>query len=188
MYLALFLTPWMVMYALSTLLMNHKVEEPGGSGQSVYEQERELTYNGSFVPNGGPRAMARQILKSLDMDGTFSVRQVSGAEQRQLIITRNQPVSPRRITYTPETGKLLIEREVYRTRGFLERLHRRTGYQADFWKENVWAFSVDLVITAMVFWGASGIWMWWEMRATRRWGFWCGAAGMGLFVFFLCLI
>jgi hypothetical protein len=190
MYLALFLTPWMVMYALSTLLMNHRplVERLFGGNQAHYEKEKELNYQGSFAPSAGPKEVARQILKSLDMEGAFSVRQLKGQSPQQLVILRNQPISPRRITYTPDTGKLVIEREAYRTPGFLERMHRRSGYQAGFWKENAWAFSVDLVILAMVFWVASGIWMWWELRLTRYWGFRCGIIGATLFVFFLCMI
>ena len=43
------------------------------------------------------------------------------------------------------------------------------------------AVSVDIVVAAMVFWALSGVWMWWEMRATRRWGAVCLIVGLGLF-------
>ena len=41
--------------------------------------------------------------------------------------------------------------------------------------------SIDLVIVSMVFWALSGLWMWWEMRATRFWGFAATAFGVGMF-------
>ena len=43
------------------------------------------------------------------------------------------------------------------------------------------AVSVDAVIVAMVFWALSGLWMWWEMRATRLWGAACAVTGVGYF-------
>jgi hypothetical protein len=47
------------------------------------------------------------------------------------------------------------------------------------------AVSVDLVIVALVFWAVSGVWMWWDMRATRLWGAVSLLAGVALFVGFL---
>ena len=44
------------------------------------------------------------------------------------------------------------------------------------------AVAVDVVVVAMVFWGLSGLWMWWEMRATRGWGLVSMTAGLGIFV------
>ena len=45
MYVALFLVPWLLMYALSTAAMNHRTSfassAPGGA--PVYEKERELS-------------------------------------------------------------------------------------------------------------------------------------------------
>jgi hypothetical protein len=44
------------------------------------------------------------------------------------------------------------------------------------------AVSVDAVIAAMVVWALSGLWMWWEMRATRFWGTAAALSGVLLFV------
>jgi hypothetical protein len=37
----------------------------------------------------------------------------------------------------------------------------------------------------MIFWAASGLWMWWEMKLTRRWGAIFGMAGLALFGLFV---
>ncbi len=50
------------------------------------------------------------------------------------------------------------------------------------------AASVDAVATALVVWALSGLWMWWEMRATRYWGLACAAAGFAIFTFFTLTI
>lgn len=188
MYLALFLTPWMMIYALSTIVMNHGeyFRKRYGGGTVSYVKESEQTYAGTFVSGAGPRVIARQILGSLSMNGAYHVEE--DADSGRIMIYRHDPVSPRRIRYNPSDGKLLVEREMFRTTTFLERMHRRSGYKHEFLLEDAWAFSVDLVIGALVFWSLSGLWMWWEMRLTRRWGTLCIAASAGIFCFFLISI
>lgn len=70
----------------------------------------------------------------------------------------------------------------------LERFHRRRGYATGYALDTAWAVSVDLVIIAMVFWVVSGLWMWWEMTATRRSGAGALAVGVGLFTFYLATL
>jgi hypothetical protein len=181
MYLALFLTPWMVGYAASTLLMNHEAGRP-----VVYTTEREQPYNTTFEAGTPPRVAAEQILSDLDLHGTFGV--AAPASDGKLIITRQDIVAPRRITFYPAEHRLQIERAKVDAVGFLYRFHRRRGYEAPFAADRAMAVSVDLVIVAMVFWGLSGLWMWWEMRATRLWGLACAVAGIGIFVVFALTI
>jgi hypothetical protein len=188
MYLALFLMPWMLMYALSTMAMNHRNFFKGfyNNQAPTFEKEQEQVYSRKFPAGTDAKVMADQILKDLHMEGTHGVN--ASRDGQRITIVRQEPVAPRRIIFTPADGKLLVERLVFRTPAFLERLHRRRGYQHNYVMEDSWASSVDLVIVAMVFWVASGLWMWWEMKATRRWGVLCAAAGLGLFGFFLVMI
>jgi hypothetical protein len=188
MYLALFLMPWMLMYALSTLAMNHRnLFRDRESGNTVrYEREKELLYDGVFPSDASPSLIARQILSSLDLNGSHSVNNASLGQD--IIIHRQAPISQRRITYTPADRRLVIERELFRTPVFLERLHRRSGYQHEYAFDDTWAFSVDLVVVTMAFWVLSGLWMWWELQSTRRWGALCLVVGLGLFGFFLLTI
>ena len=183
MYLALFLTPWVLMYALSTMAMNHRdlFRAP-----PQFQTEREQSYAAAFPPDAKPRQVAEQILRDLRLEGAFGVQ--GPARDGRLTIVRQDPVTPRRILYTPGAGKLVIERMVFRTSAFLEHLHRRRGYQQPYALEDTWAFSVDLVIVAMVFWVLSGLWMWWEMRLTRLWGALFALFGVALFAFFLVTI
>ena len=49
MYLALFLTPWVLMYGLSTMAMNHHQSLRAlYGGAPAFSMERELTYERSF--------------------------------------------------------------------------------------------------------------------------------------------
>jgi len=187
MYLALFLTPWILMYALSTMAMNHRelFRRHYGGPIVLYEKERELPYTPGFAGDIRPQEMGARILRDLELEGTFNARR---AGDGTIVVVRQDPITPRRITFQPNESKLLVEREVFRTPSFLERMHRRRGFQHPQFIEDAWAFSVDLTIVAMVFWVLSGLWMWWELSATRRLGTLCVAAGVALFGLFLYTI
>ncbi len=181
MYLALFLTPWMIGYAASTLLMNHEAGRP-----VVYEPERAQRYDVKFEPGTPPRVVAAQVLSDLDLDGTFNV--APAPPDGKLTITRQDIVTPRRVTFYPAEQRVTVERAKVDSVGYLYRFHRRRGYEPPYAADRAMAISVDLVIAAMVFWALSGLWMWWEMRATRLWGLACALTGAGIFVFFALTI
>ena len=186
-YVALFLFPWLLMYALSTAVMNHRTlfasSAPGGA--PVFEKERELTYDGVFAEGAELRTISQQILSSLDLDGAHGVtRRKDGA----IVINRTDLLAPRRLTYTPATRVLTIERLPHRTNMLLERFHRRRGYATGYVLDTVWAVTVDLVIAGMIFWVLSGLWMWWEMKVTRAAGALALVTGAGLFALFILII
>lgn len=182
MYLALFLSPWMLMYALSTMAMNHRHLF---RSTPQFEKEREQAYAASFPADARPRQIGEQILRDLHLEGSFGVQ---GPREGRLTIVRSDPITPRRILYSPAEGKVTIERLIFRPSAFLEQLHRRRGYQQPYVLEDTWAFTVDLVIVAMIFWVLSGLWMWWEMRVTRLWGAAFALLGVALFAFFVVTI
>jgi len=181
MYLALFLTPWMIGYALSTLAMNHRMPRP-----TSFAIERDQQYANVFEPGTPPREIAQQILADLDLEGAFGVQ--GPAPDGRITINRQGMLSPRRITFTPVDRRVLVERMDLETSGFLNRFHRRRGYRQPYAADIAMAISVDAVIVAMVFWALSGLWMWWEMRATRWWGIACAATGAGIFIAFVLTI
>jgi hypothetical protein len=104
------------------------------------------------------------------------------------VINRNDLTTPRRITFTPSDGTLVIERMHHRTNAFLERFHRRRGYATGYALDNTWAVSVDLFIAAAIFWSLSGLWMWWEMKVTRPAGLVAAISGIAIFVFYVFAI
>jgi len=192
MYLGLFLAPWMLMYGLSTMAMNHREwfsHYYGGQG-AVWEKESERRIAADVATDVAAQpdanAAAARILAELSIEGRFNVR--GKLSDESMVINRNDPVTPRRITFTPATGIAVVEKQVFRTNQFLERMHRRRGYGSGFGIEDTWAFSVDLVIVAMIFWAASGVWMWWELKVTRALGALLAGVGILLFGFFLMTI
>jgi hypothetical protein len=174
MYLALFLTPWMLGYGLSTIVMNHNM-----TGPQTFVKEREQPYSIAADPAMPPRQIAEYILADLHLNGAFGVQgpQPDGT----LVINRQDLISPRRITYNPTAKTVVVERVLPTSSQLLNRFHHRRGYQQPYAADQAMAWSIDLVVVSMVFWALSGLWMWWEMRATRWWGVAATAFGFGMF-------
>jgi hypothetical protein len=188
MFTGLFLAPWMVMYALSTLVMTHQeyVNSFYASKSPVMVKERELDYSRSFPTNLTRDEIAQQVLNDLSMEGSYSVS--GGRNGNPLVIQRQHAMAQRRLTFEASQGKITIEREEFRTPTILERLHRRRGYNQPYALEDTWGFTVDVAVVTMAFWCLSGIWLAWELKTTRVWGALSFVVGLGLFVAFAVLI
>ncbi len=57
-------------------------------------------------------------------------------------------------------------------RRFMTRLHTAHGYplSSTMTTRWFWAISVDAMAIVMIYWGGSGLLMWWQIKATRWWG------------------
>ena len=188
MFAGLFLGPWMLMYAFSTLVMTHReyVLSLYSSKTPALVKERELDYTRAFPATATREQIGQQILQDLGLDGT---QEVSGGKNgKPLVVTRQHALTTRRITFDPATSKIVIEREEFRASTFLARMHRRRGYDNPYALEDTWGFTVEMTAVALGFWSLSGIWLWWELKSTRRWGGLSLVAGWALFALFLVLI
>jgi hypothetical protein len=184
MYLALFLTPWILMYAASTFVMNHREWFRGDPPPAPrWETAAKLSYLGK-TDIEKPRELAVRILSDLELSGAHTARVRDG----KLEINRFDPVRPLRLTYSPSEQTVRIERTVFEGAEFLERLHRRRGFQQDYAADVSWAVIVDGVIAAIVFWILSGFWMWWELRITRLWGAAFATAGLAVFAILVAVL
>ena len=69
------------------------------------------------------------------------------------------------------TGKPLETAiETLSFRRFLTRMHVAHGYTYSIGARWAWAVIVDVMSFVMVFWGFSGLLMWWQIKMTRVWG------------------
>jgi hypothetical protein len=179
-YTGFFLAPWVLMYAVSTIAMNHRAWLSGETSEGPrWERRAERSFEG-VLGVGTAGEQSRVILAFLDLDGAHNARW--NPDRTALVIQRQRLRDPLRITYTPGDGKILIEGQPAKTSALLERMHRRRGYAQDYAADDVWAFIVDAFIIAMLFWVVSGFILWWQMKATRRMGLAFGLAGLAVFV------
>lgn len=185
MYAALVLAPWVLMYALSTLAMNHRTWFTLSGAAPAFSEERRVVYESALPADAPADAVARQMLTFLGLDGAHAAsRRADGT----IVVTRTDLLTPRRITYHPVDRALTVERQQPRATSLLERFHRRRGYATGYRLDTAWAVTVDLFIAGMLLWACSGLWMWWEMKVTRVSGAVAIGAGLALFAAFLATI
>jgi hypothetical protein len=188
MFTGLFLAPWMLMYALSTLVMTHRefVGSLYSSKAPAMITERELDYSRSFATNAMREEIAQQILQDLGLDGAHSVS--GGRDGKPVAIQREHALAQHRVIFDAAKRKITIEREEFRASTVLDRMHRRRGYRQPYALDDTWGFTVDVAVVSMVFWSLSGIWLAWELKTTRLWGALSLSVGLGLFALFAILI
>ena len=188
MYLALFLTPWMLIYALSGLVLNHfpAIRSLYGGNVGQFEKVGERPYTAVFSEGAEPRLIGAQILEHLGLSGSFNVQ--GTATQPRLVILRNGAFAAHRITYFRAEQRLLVEKQAFSAPVFLNRAHFRHGYGQPFLSSQIWAVVVDLAVVGMLFWAVSGIWMWWEIKPAHLPGALCLLVGLGMFGVLLATI
>lgn len=81
------------------------------------------------------------------------------------------------VTYNAQTGSVSGKPadaepvgEPLSARRFLTRLHTAHGYPGEPNAKWAWAVIVDAMAFVMLFWAASGLFMWWQLKATRKAG------------------
>lgn len=187
-YVALFFAPWLLMYGLSAIVLNHRdfFTRYYGGHLFNYELEQELPYQADWPDDAEPQELGRQVLDDLHLTGAYWAQR--WGDGQTLTVHRDDPIHARRIVVTPKDGSLRVERQVFRIPSFLFSLHRRRGYQQDYLADDAWALSIDVLIVCMIFWVVSGVWMWTKMSSVRRWGGASLVIGCALFVFFLVTI
>ena len=184
MYAGLFLAPWVLMYAVSTIAMNHR--EHLGTEPPAFSKEYDRAYTAAFSDGVTPRQKGEQILRDLGLEGAFSVGRP--AADGTLVINRQDLVRPRRITYKPASNSVLVETAEVTAPQVLERMHRRRGYAQPFARDRIWGVLVDAFVVLSLVWAFTGVWLWWELKVTRRLGAVCLVGGLALFILFLVTI
>ena len=173
-YLGLLLIPWLLIYALSTVALNHSESfRAYRAAEPQWLPLWEKNYALAALPDpSGLRATAQRILDDHGLRGGFGVRR-QGA---RLNLNVQNFWHPLRLTYDFETQKLRAEQKRFAWLDVLIRLHERAGYGHGGFLNNLWAFFVDLFCLATLAWIGTGLYLWWKLSATRTWG-WLALGG-----------
>ena len=181
MHLGLFLVPWVLMYALSSLVFNHfaTVRAWYGGNMNEFQKVEEFDYTDAFGESVTSQDAARQILIDLDMDGPHFVR--GSLDAGQITVMRQKGFGVTRLTYSAGEGKVVMEEQAANAANVMTRMHIRHGFQQDYWSEKLWGLGVEVTALSMLFWILSGVWLWWTIKPTRFLGGLFALGGMGLF-------
>ncbi|MDP6775393.1 MAG: hypothetical protein QGI83_01355 [Candidatus Latescibacteria bacterium] len=183
-YLAMFLLPWFIVYGISAVpftrnaYFNNLYKD--GTPQWTVRFERE--YHIDIPDDADLRAIGAQILRDVDIVGPFGTYRPNKARLNIYLVDFWEGV---RLTYYIRKGRLKVEDKRFRWDQFFTGLHARGGYQHDGLLNDAWAYIVDLVCVSILVWIASGLYMWWKLSSTRRWGAVALSGGILSFVVFL---
>lgn len=169
-YSGLFLLPWVIMFGVSTIPINHQSPEPAN-----WTRISEHPFDAA-VPTAEDnlRPLGREMMNAAGLEGGYWVYRVN---PRQVQAGHPDFLTPVRMNYFPDEKRLLVERRSFSLRPFLSGMHTRGGYDMGGLWDSVWAVFVDAVCVGLILWIASGIYMWWGLPSTRRWGWVALGAG-----------
>jgi hypothetical protein len=179
-YLGLFLLPWVIMFGVSSIPLNHN----SPAAPPVWTKIAEVPFSTPVPPTpvpSGPagneqlRGLGREMMNAAGMSGGFYINRPNA---RQINVNHPNFLSPSRIFYYVDEQKLVAERRAFVPRMFVTSLHTRGGYNLGGFWDAMWAVFVDLSSLGLLVWIASGVIMWWKIPGTgpRRWG-WLALGG-----------
>jgi hypothetical protein len=180
-YTGLFLVPWMLVYAVSALCLNHKEWFTERLHLApTWKVVRETTFAAAATFPHAPKDQAEVILKHLGLEGPFVIMGTPDASQ--LTMMRLSCAGYYRITWHRQRSHLLVERQQpFSFYSLVNSLHFQHGYGQPYVAHLTWAVVVDAVALSTVIWIISGIWLWARRSRNRLLGAMCMATGSLMF-------
>jgi hypothetical protein len=181
-YLGMLLTPWFLLYAASSVLLNHGGWFQGSQDKTAPEWTLrfEKPYRLPTPSNdASPWLLAQEVLRDQGLTGRY---RAWFDDHHNLVVLRTRILSTIRLTYYPDRGRLIAENKRLRWREALTAAHFRAGFVYPYFLDWLWAIFVDLVVLATLIWIASGLYMWVRLGRFRFWGWLSLAAGALTFI------
>jgi hypothetical protein len=174
-YLGLFLLPWVIMFGVSSIPLNHGDESERATWAPIADRPFAVAPPDSSDP-AALHALGREMMNAGGVTGGFWVYR---AGPQRVDLGHPNFLHPIRATYFIDQRRLLVERRGVAFEDVLTGMHTRGGYDLGGFWDSVWAVAVDVVSIALLAWIASGLFMWWKLPGTglRRWGWLALAAG-----------
>jgi hypothetical protein len=185
-YLGLLLIPWLLVYALSTAVFNHRGYFRHGHSAAppwLPLWEKQYTLNVA-AGDAGLQEAARRILADHGLQGAFGIQR----QGQRLTLNVQDFWHPLRLTCDLDRQQLRAEQRKFAWSELLARLHHRAGYGQPGLLNNLWPLIVDLFCGSVLLWIGTGLYLWWKLSATRRWGFITIGGGLASFLLLLVLL
>jgi hypothetical protein len=167
-YFGLFLSPFLLIFAISTLRLNH----PSTASRPAESARRAVAIDPPADP--GSVAGAKAILRQAGVTGEIDyIRHNAKAER--LLIPVSKPGETIKVEVDLRAKVATVEQQ---PRGFIDALiflHRMPGpHNANVrgnWRPMVaWAVTADTVVYGILFLTATGLYLWWMLRSERTTG------------------
>ncbi len=179
-WLGLFLSPFLVVYAVSTVLVNHNV-------RTAQDAARETSEPASVVvPDTEDRiALGKDIIAQLGLTGELGGVRRQPAQNR-IIVPVNVPGKRRVVTVDTTTGLATVETTTTGLLNGLVYLHfapgqHLVGISGNWLGMRLWHWMADATVYIVLFLSATGVYLWTVLRAERKAGLIFLGAGAATF-------
>ncbi len=171
-YLGLFLCPFILVFAVSTLFLNHPDQRPP-AGLVPRTPMKQAVQIGT-TEGVGTVEQAKNILRQLRVTGEIDYIRHMAAEQR-LVIPVTKPGEATTVEVDLKAGTATVRRESQGLGAALIYLHKMPGPHnvkiRGNWVYTVWwAVTADTVVYAVIFLTVSGLYLWWMLKNERTVG------------------
>jgi len=168
-YLGLVLAPWFLIYAASSVVLNHRSWfEPAGGNQPEWTTRFDRPYRmPPLADDTNEDLMAEQILRDNGLTGRYRYH---WDEAENFVVQRTRLLRTIRFTWFPAQHRLLAEDKRFRLTDSLTSAHFRAGYGQPYWIETAWAVFIDLVVVGTLAWILTGLCLWFKLKRLRFWG------------------
>jgi hypothetical protein len=188
-YLALALLPWFFMYGVSSVPFAHNQffeRRDAAKGLPLWTLRSEHAVDVPVPDDPGElRAFGATLLASVGISDTDVVNYgVYRQNPNQLNVYVYSFWKSTQLKYFINEKRLTVEDRRFRWEHFLTGMHARGGFEQAGPLQRSWSVVVDLVCVGIVLWVATGVYMWWGVPASRRWGWAAIAAGTVSFLVF----
>lgn len=181
-YLGLFISPFVLLFAVSTIVLNHNwglLEEPDNS------HTQRLVRQVSLPMESGNLEKAQDILRQLGIAGEIGFINHLPREGK-LVFTVMKPGREISVDVNLQTGTANVDQQATNFWKRLVYLHKSPGphnanIRGNWVYTRIWKILADSVVYLLIFLTAGGVYLWAVIRAERKPGLVCLGLGMACF-------
>lgn len=164
-YVGLFLCPFVLVFAISTVLLNH----PGRAPVEKAPQRVVPIQPPPGEPGSVPHA--REILRQIGVTGEIDYVRYNAKAQR-LFLPVSKPGETTRVEVDLRAKTATVEHEHRGLGEALNYLHKKPGphnvqFRGNWVYMTWWSVTTDAVVAGLLFLTVSGLFLWWKLKADR---------------------
>jgi len=182
-YLGFFISPFILVYAVSTIMFDHK----WGTGLEPKTSKEKVSIEIPKDIDG--LELAKYIMREVNVSGEIEFL-AKNLKQKQFVIPVMKPGQRTIINVNLEDNSAEIERLHTGFFNALLYLHKSpgphlAGFRGNWFYTRLWKWLSDSTVYLLIFVSISGIYMWYMLKSERKIGF--IVLGLGCIVFILVM-
>ena len=191
-YFGLFISPFIVIFALSVFFLNHAKVDPAAWSSVTATGGLQIPSDIDRVQGADAVARARSILQQLALDGEIGFTRFA-RQTRHFIFPVSRPGLEITVDVDVDAHSALVSRRPTSAWEAIAYLHKMPGphnvaIRGNWLPTMLWRWLADATVYLTLFITVSGVYLWWVLRAERRTGLQVLSAGMVTFLGLLLVL